>query len=339
MIWTPLHAHLHQVIRTRSLFKHQQRLLIAVSGGQDSLCLSKLMHDLRPKWNWELGIIHCDHRWRDDSQENAEHVEKIAKDWHIPFYLETTKIDLTNEAAARDWRYEVFKQTARKHEYACVVTGHTQSDRAETLLYNLLRGSGADGLQALTWDRQLADAISLVRPMLTISRSQTGKFCATMNLPVWEDATNTDVKYARNRIRHELLPYLQAHFNPNVEVALARTAEILQADVECWETQAADDLQQAVVHQNLEESIQADLGTKILLWKINRTTLQKLHLSRQRRLLRRLLQQSLGISPNFEQIEKLITLIEAPSRSQTDPFPGGAIARVQGDWIFLETQK
>jgi tRNA(Ile)-lysidine synthase len=149
--WTPLHATIHRTIRSRHLFERHQRLLVAVSGGQDSLCLIKLLLDLQPKWKWHLGIAHCDHRWRPDSQANANHVKNLAKTWEISFYLETATESINSEAAARNWRYQALNAIAREHNYQYIVTGHTASDRAETLLYNLIRGTGADGLQALTW--------------------------------------------------------------------------------------------------------------------------------------------------------------------------------------------
>lgn len=333
MVWTPLHAKIHRTIRSRQLFERNQRLLVAVSGGQDSLCLIKLLLDLQPKWGWYLGIAHCDHRWRSDSQANAQHVENLAKNWGIPFYLEIAHEPLDSEAAARDWRYKVLGAIAQQHNYNCIVTGHTASDRAETLLYNLIRGTGADGLQALTWRRSLVDGIALVRPLLEITRTETGQFCQDFQLSIWEDSTNLDFKYARNRIRQELLPYLCENFNPKVESALAQTAELLQAEVEYLE-QAAQRLQ--------EEAMRGGVGDKVGIayssfpFKLNRRVLQKASIALQRRVMRQILQQILPIAPSFEQIEKLTALITAPNRSQTDPFPGGAIAQVEGDWICIK---
>lgn len=209
MVWTPLHAKIHRTIRSRHLFERNQRLLVAVSGGQDSLCLIKLLLDLQSKWGWDLGIAHCDHCWRSDSEANAHHVENLARSWDIPFYLETANKPINSEAAARDWRYQALSAIAQANNYQYIVTGHTASDRAETLLYNLIRGTGADGLQALTWQRPLTTGIMLVRPLLEITRSQTEQFCQEFKLPIWEDSTNQDLQYARNRIRQELLPYLQ----------------------------------------------------------------------------------------------------------------------------------
>ncbi|GAA6616053.1 tRNA lysidine(34) synthetase TilS [Scytonema sp. NUACC26] len=331
--WTPLHAKIHRTIRSRRLFARNHRLLVAVSGGQDSLCLIKLLLDLQPKWGWHLALAHCDHRWRTDSQANAIHVENQALTWGIPFYLQTADSPPNSEAAARDWRYQVLSDIACEHKFDCIVTGHTASDRAETLLYNLIRGTGADGLQALTWQRLLFEKILLVRPLLEVTRTQTGQFCRDFQLSIWEDSTNFELKYARNRIRQELLPYLQENFNPQVESALAQTAEILQAEV--------DYLEQAACHLRKEAMFETEgeketISASSFPLKLNRRVLQKAPLALQRRVMRQVLLEVLPIAPTFEQIEKLTALIAAPNRSQTDPFPGGAIARVQDDWILLK---
>lgn len=323
----PLHAKLHRTIRSRQLFERNQRILVAVSGGQDSLCLYKLLLDLQPKWGWQLGIAHCDHRWRSDSQANANYVEQLARTWSTSFYCHTAEQSLPSEAAARQWRYQALSAIALANNYSCIVTGHTKSDRAETLLYNLIRGSGADGLQALTWKRPLDSGLVLVRPLLEITRSETGQFCQDMQIKVWEDATNQDLKYARNRIRQELIPYLH-HFNPQVESTLAQTAELLQAEVEYLEQAAHQLYQQAILDQHI--------AIDQLPIRLNRRGLQTAPLALQRRVMRQILQHILPCNPSFEQIEKLTTLITAPNRSQSDPFPGGAIAYVDKDWIWLK---
>lgn len=319
-LWTALHAQIHITLRSRRLLPQNQRLLVAVSGGQDSLCLIKLLLDLQPKWGWGLAIGHCDHRWREDSKANAEFVRQLAQNWNLPFYCQTAAQISTSEAEARQWRYEALGTIAQEQGYAAVITGHTASDRAETLLYNLMRGSGMDGLQALAWQRELIPEISLVRPLLELTRTETAAFCQQLDLRVWEDATNYDLKYARNRIRHELLPYLQTHFNPQVESALARTAELLQADVEYLDT-VATALRQHVQHSTLPQ--------------LQRHLLKDAPLAIQRRVMRQFLEQVLSYPTNFAEVEKGVVLITAPNRSRTDPFPGGEVAEVQGEWICL----
>jgi tRNA(Ile)-lysidine synthase len=374
--WTHLHAQLHRTLLHRQILPSHQRLLVAVSGGQDSLCLIKLLLDLQPKWGWNLGIAHCDHRWRSDSEASANHVEQLAKNWGISYYLETASDIPKTEAAARQWRYQALTEIAIAQNYPYIVTGHTASDRAETLLYNLIRGSGADGLSALTWTRPLLDfrlpildfrlgnsgenpnsqisadsrlenqdensqskiqnlksKIYLVRPLLEITRSQTGQFCQEQKLPIWEDSTNQDLQYTRNRIRSELLPYLETHFNPKAQQALSQTAELLRADVEYLELAASDLLQRAMspIADNPQVNVQLPV-------KLNRRILREAPLALQRRSMRQLLQQILPSAPSFESVEKLTSLIVAPNRSQTDPFPGGAIGRVENPSIILARQ-
>ena len=315
MSWTELHARLHQTLRERALLTKTQRLLVAVSGGQDSLCLGKLLIDLQPKWHWQLAIAHCDHGWSSDAGI-ADHVQHIAQVWQVPYYCKIGQVAQT-EAAAREWRYKSLVEIAQAHGFVTVVTGHTQSDRAETLLYNLIRGSGTDGLQALTWKRPLTSEIDLVRPLLNVSRAQTLQFCQQFELPIWSDAANQNLHYVRNRIRTQLLPSLQ-RFNPQVETALAQTAELLRADVEYLETAAQKLLEQAFTSKQLD-----------------RTCLASAPLALQRRAIRQILQQILNKAPGFAEIEAITRLIDAPNRTRTSSLPGGAIAEVQGKWIVF----
>ena len=315
--WTSLHTKLHKVLLQRSLLPPKARVLIAVSGGQDSLCLGKLLLDLRSKWGWQLAIAHCDHQWATDVGI-AQRVSQVAQSWELPLYLKTAGDLKETEAAARTWRYKALIEIAQTHEFAYIVTGHTKSDRAETLLYNLIRGAGADGLTALTWQRSLTPEISLVRPILELYRRETLEFCQQFNLPIWFDAANQSDRYARNRIRGELIPYLQACFNPQVENSLAQTAEILRADVEYLEITAKELLQSVVVENRL-----------------NRLDLRQAPLAIQRRAIRQFLPTIMSRQPNFEQIEAVVNLITAPNKSRTSTLPGGAIAEAAGEWIIF----
>ncbi|MDY6784993.1 MAG: tRNA lysidine(34) synthetase TilS [Cyanobacteriota bacterium] len=315
MVWTKFHDRLHKTCRQRQLLEWEQRVLVAVSGGQDSLCLLELLLHLQSKWNWTLAVAHCDHGWSTDAGI-AAHVEEIARSHQLPFYLKTARDLEETEAAARVWRYEALVEMAREGEYTEIVTGHTMSDRAETLLYNLVRGAGTDGLQALGWKRSLAPGIHLVRPLLNFTRAETLEVCQQFDLRVWEDAMNQNLRYARNRIRNEIIPSLQTHFNPQVETAIAQTAEILSAEVEYLETRAS---------QLLEQSLSD--GT------LNRTSLRCEPLALQRRVVRQFLQTVMELAPNFEQIEAVTRLIDAPNRSRTSSFPGMTALEVWDDGI------
>ena len=317
--WTQLHSRLHQTLRQRSLLPKKARILIAVSGGQDSLCLGKLLLDLRSKWDWQLAIAHCDHQWSTD-MGIAARVSEVAETWQLPFFLKIANVIRETEAAARKWRYQALIEIAEEQDFQYVVTGHTKSDRAETLLYNLIRGAGADGLTALDWKRSLTPEIQLVRPILDIYRHETLEFCHQFDLPIWFDVVNENHKYARNRIRQNLIPYLQNNFNPQVENSLAQTAEILRADVEYLEATA----------QQLLQKVQTGAS-----YQLNRLELSKSPLAIQRRVIRQFLPQVISKQPNFEQIEAVVNLITAPNKSRTSTLPGGVIAEVVGEWIMF----
>jgi tRNA(Ile)-lysidine synthase len=253
--------------------------------------------------------------------------------WQLPFYCQVLKLadseSLEREAQAREWRYQALTAIAQENNYSCLVTGHTKSDLAETLLYNLFRGSGADGLQALSWRRPLTSRIQLIRPLLEVTRSETAQFCKEFSLAIWQDITNDELKYRRNRIRQELLPYIRSHFNPQVEHALAQTAELLRADIEYLEIAARELLQAAMPTLELSDLDSHKVG-------LNRVILRQAPLALQRRVIRQFLHQILGIAPNFAQIKKVTALITAANRSRSDPFPGGEVAEVEGSWIWFQ---
>lgn len=332
--WSDRHARVHQGLRaprngqgqgqgqgqSQGLGRRGEAILLAVSGGQDSLCLAQVMLELQPRWDWRLAIAHCDHGWRQDSSANAAHVARLARVWGLPLLGARATVPLLGEAAAREWRYRVLLELAEQHHFGAIATGHTASDRAETLLYNLTRGAGLEGLSALGETRWLSPEVRLLRPLLCLTRADTEAFCRERQLPVWEDSTNQDLRYARNRIRHQVLPVLQG-LNPRADEHLAQTAELIEAEVEYLDHQACNLLEKVMVEDRLQ-----------------RRQLHQAPLALQRRVLRLFLTQVTQSeqTPSFTQVEKLVRLLDAPNRSQTDPFPGGQIAIAQGDWLYLQ---
>jgi tRNA(Ile)-lysidine synthase len=321
--WSLFHARLHQQLRRDNLLPKQANILIAVSGGQDSLCLGKLILDLQSKWQWQVAIAHCDHNWSTDAGI-ACHVQKVACNWSIPFYLTTATNLEETEAAARKWRYQALIEVAEKYNFNYIVTGHTKSDRAETFLYNLIRGSGADGLSSLDWQRNLTPNIQLIRPLLNFTRSETFEFCQQFSLPIWEDAFNNNLKYARNRIRQDLIPYLQSNFNPQVENSFVQTAALLKADVEYLEARSTE-LLKTITNPNNRS--------------LNRIKLQQVPLALQRRIIRQFLPQIIFKQPNFEQIEAVRNLINAPNKTRTSTLNKGILAEVSGEWIIFKERE
>ncbi len=316
--WMPEDPFHRQFRHALPLIPKGARSLVAVSGGQDSLCLLGLLKAFAQKQHWRIEVAHLDHRWRADSGEVAKKVMILSRIWQLPFHLAIAKNPPKSEAVARTWRYTWLGELALSLGCDYVLTAHTRTDVVETFLFNLLRGSGSDGLTSLVAERMLYSTVKLARPLLNFSREQTGQYCQTHQLPVCVDATNFDLTYRRNRIRLELVPYLQQHFNPQVETSLARTASLLEAE--------ADFVEQAAL---------ALVETCVSEGRLHRQKLNSVHLALQRRVVRHWLIEELGHSPNFDQIAIVLACLDAPNRTRTSPLFAGWLVEVQGDWLAL----
>jgi tRNA(Ile)-lysidine synthase len=229
--WSPHHQRLHRhLLRHPELLPAGASLLLAVSGGQDSMALTVLLADLRRLHHWRLALWHGDHGWRAEAAQQAGELQAWAHSQALPFLLEQAAEPPAGEAAARRWRYDCLRRQAAALAIPHVVTGHTGSDRAETLLLNLARGSHRRGLASLRPQRFLSvetgpkqdweqkspgdgdptEPIRLVRPLLPFSREDTGRICRELEVPIWEDSTNQERRFGRNRLRAEVIPVLEA---------------------------------------------------------------------------------------------------------------------------------
>jgi len=209
--WSPYHLRLQQLLlRQPLLLPRHTPLLVAVSGGQDSMALLGLLLDLRRLHGWALHLWHGDHGWREDAAAQAAELAAWASRQGLPIRVERPEPGgARSEASARDWRYGCLERCARELACTRVLTGHTASDRAETLLLQLARGSHRRGMASLAAQRPLGAGVQLVRPLLDFSRADTGAIGAALQLPVWQDRSNDDRRFSRNRLRSEVMPVLE----------------------------------------------------------------------------------------------------------------------------------
>ena len=211
-----------------------ERVVVAVSGGPDSLALLSILREILPVLPLHLTVAHFDHGWRADSQNDRNFVASMAATWGFDFHTARAPTGTPHtENAARTARYAFLRQTATQTNSTAVALGHTRDDQVETLLLHLLRGSGSRGLAAMR--RRDGD---LARPLLDIARHEIEAYLSRLHLTPRRDATNADPRFTRNRLRQELLPAIDA-FDPAARELLARTADILSEEDRFLEAQVA----------------------------------------------------------------------------------------------------
>ncbi len=228
-------------------------MVVAVSGGPDSVALLRGLLAMPALAGQRLVLAHLNHllRGRDSDTDEAfvrGLYETLRSQGHDHLTLHTARSEVAAQAraergnlesVARRVRYAWLAEVARREGVAWVATGHTADDQAETVLHRLLRGTGPKGLRGIAARRALAPGVELVRPLLRVSRAEVLAYLASLGQTFREDASNEDRRFTRNRIRHELLPYLAAHYNPAIVAVLCRLAEGAGALYQRYEAEAA----------------------------------------------------------------------------------------------------
>ena len=219
MSWSKWHMRLHKRLKqNKSLLPINSKLLLAISGGQDSMALLKLIIDLKRLHKWQVEIWHGDHQWHAKSEKIEEELKLWCLNKQISFHSnKANKEEVANEEKARNWRYKNLLNKAKllssnNINFPCtrILTGHTATDRAETIIMNLARGTDLVGLSTLREQRTLENNIDLARPLLIFNRNETLEICKEFNLPIWIDPSNENINLTRNKIRKEILPILNS---------------------------------------------------------------------------------------------------------------------------------
>jgi tRNA(Ile)-lysidine synthase len=218
----------------------QMLVLVACSGGADSLALAGALAFEAPKSGHRAGAVTVDHGLQDGSGDRAERVLRLLRDLGLdPAESVAVKVDDRGgpEAAAREARYAALQEAAVRTGATSVFLGHTLDDQAETVLLGLARGSGARSLAGMprAFDRS---GVAFARPLLDLDRATTRRACAAMGLSVWDDPHNADPGFTRVRVRRDALPALETALGPGVAAALARTARMLRDDADALDAWA-----------------------------------------------------------------------------------------------------
>ena len=330
----PLASRVLATLRARRLLASGDRVLVAVSGGADSLVLAHLLAGLAPTLRLRVTIAHVDHRLRPDSADDARFVERFAQQLGVPARIAVRDVPALAASApsasledlARQARYDALDDLARQTTSIRVAVAHTADDQAETVLMRLLRGAGPTGLAGIPMTRPLGNA-AVIRPLLTTWRAEITEYLRRHALSAREDATNRDQRFVRNRVRHTLLPLLEQDYNPQVRQLLAQVAEQCQVDTAYLQTAVARYWKRLV-------KTRRDGG-----WTVRIAGVLALPEALQRGVMRRVVHEARGEALGMEfrhwiEIEQLLR--ERPAGSIVD-LPGGVRLERSADHVIVRT--
>lgn len=311
-------------------FTAQEKILIACSGGTDSMALAELLQRLRAvEPGWQLAICHVHHGLRGTAADHdAAQVEQYAAERQISFFLRRVAAGqyaqnegLSIEDAARRLRYQALEEVRRLSGCTLIATGHHKEDQAETVLMRLLRGAGPTGLAGILPRRGV-----IVRPLLSLRRDELSAYCQVRHLTVCEDESNNDTTFLRNRIRHVLLPQLAADYNPELVETLVKTASLCQREDAFLESLLVEPLSQVVWNH-------AEVHIPI-------AAVQSLPEVLQKRFWRKLLRDRIGadVELSFINLEDVVTLVRRGRAGKKMPLPGGWLLECEYDALLLYRQ-
>jgi len=271
-------AKVRQAIDRYGLLAGGGTVVVGVSGGPDSLCLLHVLNRLRQVYGIELHVAHLDHRIRGlESQEDAAFVAELAEEWILLATVEARDVPrlareskLAIEEAARQARYSFLAQVALAVGAKRIAVGHHADDQTETIVMHWLRGAGLAGLRGMlqktalggmrleaAWPDRPPLHLHLIRPLLETPRAEIEAYCREHGLKPRFDRSNLDTTYYRNRLRHELIPYLES-YNPNIREVLRRSAQIINDDYSFLQAEL-ERVWPAVVSSESGEAITFDL--------------------------------------------------------------------------------
>ncbi len=242
---------LNDILTRHHMIVPGDSVLVAVSGGSDSVAMVHLLHRVAPRWELSLAVAHVNHGLQPDAAEAADFVTRLAGTLGLACHHLTRDVadfgrhhGMSVETAGRAVRYGFFSDLCISHGYQRVAVGHHRDDCAEQMLMNLARGSGPSGLTGIAPTRDKW----VIRPLIDFSRKDILTYLSAVRRPYRVDASNTDRRMTRNRIRHDILPVLAEHVNAQVVSALARTAEIINAENTWIDGLAAEQLTAATLN-------------------------------------------------------------------------------------------
>lgn len=212
-----------------NMIQDNDKVVIGVSGGPDSIALLTILNKLKEKWNIKLYVAHINHRIRKEAEEETEYVKDFCAKIGVEIYIkeinveeEAKRLKIGTEEAGRNIRYAFFEEVLEKVGANKIATAHQKNDNAETVLMNIMRGTSIAGLKGI---EKVRDG-KFIRPLIECSREEIENYCKDNKLDPKYDKSNNENIYTRNKIRNILIPYLQKEYNPNIIDTINRLADL-----------------------------------------------------------------------------------------------------------------
>ena len=302
---------LRSIVRER-LIPERGRVLVALSGGADSVALTVLLNTLQASSRFTLtGVVHLNHQMRPAADHDERFCRELSEQLLLRFEVDRMDVrsqakaaGISTEEAGHRARYKFFGRVLRESNADRLATAHNCDDQAETYLMRLIRGAGPEGLGGIRW--RLGQ---IIRPLLDVSGAELRAYLAAREIQFREDETNQDLSITRNRVRHELLPLLRERFSSAIVNVLVRDAEIARRDAEWLDTAANEQ------------------GATIVTEERGRISVDVPALGRQpvalaRRIAKRALEQVAKRTVGFNDVERLLDLVRDPGCDEAADFPG-----------------
>lgn len=241
-------------IKKYELIENGDNIVIGVSGGPDSMALLNLLINLKKdkKINCEITVAHINHGIRKEAEDETKYVENFCKQHEIECFIKREKVEelakeqkIGTEEAGRKLRYNFFEEVSSKVNATKIATAHNANDNSETVLMNLIRGTGISGLKGIEAKRDN----KYIRPLIETTRKEIEEYCEEYKLEPKQDKSNNENIYTRNKVRNILLPLIEKEFNPNIINSLNRMSQIVKEENEYLQKQVEKAYEEIVIEE------------------------------------------------------------------------------------------
>ena len=292
-----------QTIKKYNLIENGDSIVVGVSGGPDSICLLHVLNDLKNELNFKIYVAHINHMIRKEADEETEYVKSFCKNIGVECFvkridvIKTSKeLKIGTEEAGRKIRYDFFEEVLKNTNSNKIATAHNNNDKVETIIMNILRGSGIAGLKGLDPIREN----KFIKPLIEISREEIEAYCEENKLAPRIDKSNNENIYTRNKVRNSVIPYIKKEFNPNILKTINRLSEVATEENEYLDKITIQAFNEINVREISEGNIEKNKETETVTLDLKK--FNNLELVIKRRLILYTINELLGTIDGIEKI-------------------------------------